>query len=227
MKNSTSKAGTGIFLILLGVVLLLGNLNVFSYYLHDLIFSWPMILIAIGFYNFLNRNITPAIILFCVGGFFMISNQFPDLSIFWPTVLIVIGVLFFFKRKQPILTYKQTSQEVGADFIDEVYVFGGGVKRVDSTNFCGGRITAIFGGSELSLEKCELSSSGAVLDLAVIFGGSKIVIPRDWTVRTEVVSIFGGFSDKRVYLNDASNDVNKVLVIKGVTIFGGGELRNV
>jgi hypothetical protein len=41
-------------------------------------------------------------------------------------------------------------------------------------------------------------------------------------VQVEVVSIFGGFSDKR---HSSTIDRDKKLIIKGVAIFGGGEIK--
>ena len=57
-----------------------------------------------------------------------------------------------------------------------------------------------------------------------IFGGAKFIIPEDWDVRIEVSAIFGGFSDKRHIRKDTPRDPSKELIIKGVAIFGGGDI---
>ena len=51
----------------------------------------------------------------------------------------------------------------------------------------------------------------------------KIVISHN---AIDVVSIFGGFSDKRHDFTDESKKENKELHIKGLLMFGGGEIKN-
>jgi predicted membrane protein len=65
---------------------------------------------------------------------------------------------------------------------------------------------------------------GCTIDVANIFGGSKIIVPEDWNIKIEVVSIFGGFDDKRSASVIARSNTSKVVVIKGACIFGGGEV---
>ena len=59
----------------------------------------------------------------------------------------------------------------------------------------------------------------------MIFGGTTIMVPKEWNVRVMVTPIFGGFSNK-VFRNPiAPVDTTRTLIIKGVTIFGGGEIK--
>ena len=51
-------------------------------------------------------------------------------------------------------------------------------------------------------------------------------IPADWKVAINVVSIFGGFDDKRYHIDNSQKDSENILLIKGVSIFGGGKIRN-
>ncbi len=229
IKNKGNRASIGLFLIIGGLVLLLGTLGYLPFQITDVLFSWPMILVGIGLFNLAKKEYTAAIILLAVGGFFILPDLFPyihyrDIFRFWPLLIVLAGLLFFL-RKKPVFNHRSTDMNAD-EVIDEINIFGGGASQVESQNFKGGKITAVFGGSELSLERCRMSEEGAVLDLVTIFGGTKIVIPKDWNVRTEVVSIFGGFADKRTYFNDSVSDPSRTLVIKGVAIFGGGELRN-
>ena len=86
--------------------------------------------------------------------------------------------------------------------------------------------TAIFGGSEINLSRCKLAEGKNIIDVFMIFGGSNIVVPPDWSIKIDVLSIFGGFSDKRQNFTDESKKENKELYIKGLAIFGGGEIKN-
>lgn len=64
------------------------------------------------------------------------------------------------------------------DVLEEVSVFGGNKKIINSKNFpSGGNITIIFGGSEIFLRDCELSDGENVFDLFVIFGGCDLTVP--------------------------------------------------
>jgi len=228
-KHSSSRGPLGIFLIAVGLLLLVGNLGYLPYEVTDVLFSWPMILIAIGVFNLIKREYSAAVILLGIGTFFLLPDLFYDLNArdvfkFWPLLIILVGAMFFLRKRDSISFNRDNTNS--QDVIDEVDIFGGGVSQIESQNFKGGKITAIFGGGEIYLDKCSMSPQGAVIDMAVVFGGTKITVPRGWNVKTEVVSIFGGFADKRNFFNENSADPTKTLVIKGVAIFGGGELRN-
>ncbi|MGM0498358.1 MAG: hypothetical protein ACQESJ_10600 [Bacteroidota bacterium] len=45
-------------------------------------------------------------------------------------------------------------------------------------------------------------------------------------MKVEVTSILGGFADERI-LGDSNSDRKGVLIIKGLVIFGGGEIKSV
>jgi len=55
-------------------------------------------------------------------------------------------------------------------------------------------------------------------------GGTKIIVPSHWEVRSEVNAIFAGFEDKRQ--QPAVVNLEKILIIDGTSIFGGIELKN-
>jgi len=58
-----------------------------------------------------------------------------------------------------------------------------------------------------------------------VFGGTTIVVPNDWNIVMNVTSIFGGFSNKSVKDPNANVDLSRTLIIKGLVVFGGGELK--
>jgi hypothetical protein len=60
--------------------------------------------------------------------------------------------------------------------------------------------------------------------VVTIFGGSVFILPSNWNVKVDIVTIFGGFADKRE-ARDYSPD-EPVLFIKGFTLFGGGEIKS-
>lgn len=82
--------------------------------------------------------------------------------------------------------------------------------------------TCIFGGGELDLRDAVLSARETVLTTACIFGGLEITIPEGMVVRNEIVGILGGVEVPPGVPVPADAPV---LVLKGVAIFGGVEVK--
>ncbi len=226
--NSTKHGGGfGLILILLGVVLLAGNLGFIPQEIKDVIFRWPMIFVAIGLAILLKGEWMRGLIFLAIGAFFMLPHLIAGLSMadlwtYWPVLLILGGLLFWSQRNKPLqpLDLKTGNKN---DWIDEMVIFGGNHMQIESETFRGGRITSIFGGSEISFAGAKLAPEGAVIDITALFGGSKMVVPRDWKIKVEVLSIFGGVSDKRPQ-SPTNTNPSPTLLIKGIALFGGGEI---
>jgi len=97
---------------------------------------------------------------------------------------------------------------------------------VTSRNFRGGKVTNILGVGEYDLTQATLSGEKNVVDILTIMGGSSFIVPSDWNVRVEVTPILGGFGDTRKKDPNTIPDPRKELFIKGLVIFGGGEIKN-
>ena len=52
------------------------------------------------------------------------------------------------------------------------------------------------------------------------------MVPPNWEVRSESVAVFAGIEDKRNLLPGSRFDPNKVLIIKGTSVFGGIEIKS-
>lgn len=110
------------------------------------------------------------------------------------------------------------------DVIESVSVFAGNQHKVHSKNFKGGDVVAVFGGADINLTQADFE--GVVkMDIVAVFGGVKLVVPPGWEVRSEVAAIFGGIDDKRTF-GVAAVEPRKILIIEGVALFGGVEIRN-
>ena len=82
----------------------------------------------------------------------------------------------------------------------------------------------IFGGTELDLSRADINGE-AIIEMTTIFGGTKLVVPSNWTVKSDAAVIFGGVEDKRAM--PAVNEVtNKTLTLKGTVIFGGIDIKS-
>jgi predicted membrane protein len=117
----------------------------------------------------------------------------------------------------------QTQGYSSEDWVDATSIFGGVHKKVVSKNFRGGDITTFMGGTEIDLSQADFTGT-ARLDVTQIMGGTKIIVPAHWEVRSEVTALFAGYEDKRQ--QPAATNPDKVLIIDGTSIFGGIELKN-
>jgi len=219
----------GSILIGLGGIFFLNSLDIFDFNFTRVIFSWPFFFIVIGLYLTLNttRKMLGGI-LAGLGFVFILPRIFPSIdydgSVVVAIFLIAIGSYIILNQKKK---NEQTDElgQITRDVIDDVAIFGGGTRIVTSDNFRGGNITAVFGGSEIILKGCKLAEGTSSIDILAVFGGTTIVVPNDWNVVINVTSIFGGFSNKSVKDPNAFIDQSKTLIIKGLVVFGGGELK--
>jgi len=218
----------GLLVLGLGVAWLSHNFGIMGDRTWDVIFSWQMLLIAIGIVNVANdssRGI--GWILIAIGGFFLVSDYY-DLPtsfrhVFWPALLIIIGLVLIFGSGKLCRRGKDFTFSKGEDFIEEVAVFGGGDRVINSQSFRGGKIVTVFGGSKIDFTKAQLAEGPVEIEVVAIFGGSTLLMPTEWNVKLEVFNIFGGYGDKRVR---GQVDFNKTVTVKGVAIFGGGEIKS-
>ncbi len=226
------KIVIGGLLIFAGALLMLSNLDIFDMNMAGYIFSWKSILIYIGLFLLATRpNKKAAYILIGIGTFFWLpeifgySVRFRD--VFWPLVFIGLGFLLIMRqRPSQQMRYDENGNpaEGHNGYLNDVSLFGGGIKIIQSKNFKGGSVTAVMGGSEFDLRHVEFASNVAVIDVFTLFGGTKFIVPENWTVQSDAVSILGGFSDKRAVTMTPSED--QVLVIKGIVMLGGIEIKS-
>jgi predicted membrane protein len=248
-RNIGSRVILGTILIAIGVLYLLKS---FYFPIDIEIFSFPFILIVIGIIIMLNSgNKLFGAILFIFGCLL----YFGDHITIWPFFFILWGIYIIFKHRtrrhryfenpQPITNPNPNPDEkkdqpadndfgkryfhdssIKRDYIDDISVFGGGHKVIHSDSFKGGNITAIFGGSEIDLTQCKLAPGENYIDVVIIFGGSTIVVPNNWDVILNVTPLFGGFSNKKSRYVSSGTEPAGTLIIKGVVLFGGGEIKS-
>lgn len=224
----------GIVLMFLGLFLIADLADIIPWRLRDFLFTWQALLIFLGLVFLSNReNKGTGIILIVIGSFFLFPRMIhvPDYwrSLFWPAMLIILGLVVIFgsrKRGGGRTNFGghkgRTSNE---DWLDDVSIFGGGDRIINSQQFKGGKVTHIFGGSKLDFSRAILSPGRNNLEVIMIFGGTKMILPESWDVKVEVTSVFGGFSDKRIR-SIVVTESDRSLHITGVNVFGGGEIVN-
>ena len=255
-RTPENNAIAGLLLLIVGGALLLKefpNNNIFSINTSDnpwkWLFTWPMIPILFGLFIGIRHNFRDFgwLIFVGVGFYFLVPyldkdgqhNNFRGYLI--PAGIILIGLVLLLRPRRRIfyddkylpgpektdipnesepVYYGSASVE---DVLDVVSIFGGIKKNVLSKNFKGGDIVSIFGGSEINLTQADFNKK-IVIDTVQIFGGTTLIIPSNWQIRSEAVTIFGGIEDKRTQLTHS--DPERVLVLKGFTMFGGLEIKS-
>ena len=235
---------TGIFILLIGVVALFKVLYVIPPEWNWL-YTWPVFLIALGLFIGVRHHFHGIswLILILIGGAFLVDHMYPDFEMHrftWPIVLIILGIFFIFRPRRrwhweagekknsadmpsdPLINPETTDSK--EDYVNATSVFGGAKKNILSKNFKGGEIINIFGGTELDLSRADINGE-AIIEMTTIFGGTKLVVPSNWTVKSDAAVIFGGVEDKRAMpaINEATN---KTLTLKGTVIFGGIDIKS-
>lgn len=233
-KSVTARIVFGLALIVIGTLYLLENLNLIPGELGDIIISFPSLVLLVGLVSLYNsQNKLFGSIVTIIGVLLMLPKIIPGINIdgdiIFPLIVISFGgyLVFRSKAKNEIVGDNSAKYFKGEnkDRIEDVAIFGGGEKIIHSDNFQGGSITAIFGGTEIDLSQCKLAPGDHVLDVVAVFGGMEITVPANWRVQVDVFPLFGGFSNKYKRNPSLVVDQQSTLYIKGIVIFGGGELK--
>jgi len=245
-RNSNKRFIFGIILIVLGIFLILERLGLISESMSNVLISWQMLLVGIGILSTIGGNRTTGTILIVVGAVFMVPEliEVPHTirKIYWPLMLVAIGIIILLRQRdhralhqfkfqspnEPIVNPPGNSSSFNSfNTFDDFVIFGGREILITSSALAGGKATSIFGGIEFDLRRANLQPGGAIIDCVSVFGGCGFKIPMDWNVRNEVTTIFGSFTDKRgETYSDKYYDPSKTIVIKGVSIFGGIEVKH-
>ena len=231
-RNTNDKRlWLGVIFVTIGGVWLLDNLNIIPD-IPDFLVSWKSFLIILGIFLILGKGkIEPGIILIGIGSVFMLEDlgilEWRNIwQLFWPVIIIIVGISLILRRnhhRAGIGEKKNVDNDL--DYIDEYNFFGGREIIVSSQEFKGGKITSMFGGSTVDLRSSDLAMGTHKLDVFAMFGGTSLIVPPDWTIKVEVFALLGGFSDNRYSSLKVVPNPDKVLVITGFVMFGGGDLK--
>ncbi|WP_256004465.1 LiaF transmembrane domain-containing protein [Pedobacter deserti] len=239
LNSSSSRIWTGLIILGIGLVFLLQNLGVD---IPHWVVSWHSLLILVGLLVGYKRRFQGFawFILVLIGAVFTIEEVTAyDLSkYYFAAIFISLGVFLIVKPKSqhhpkwgrrwgrpgPVDEQTVQSEKGDPDVLDSVSVFGGSHQNVYSKNFKGGDVTAVFGGADVNLTQADFAGT-VELDVVAIFGGMKLIVPAGWEIKSEVTTIFGGIDDKRG-ASVIITEPRKTLVLKGVALFGGIDIRN-
>lgn len=137
-------------------------------------------------------------------------------------LLIFIGVKVLTSRSRKWnVKWDDIKSIDNEDVVNEVAIFSPINKVVKSDNFKGGKIVMVFAGGEIDLSHVKTSAKDVDMELVAIFGGGKLIVPKDWRVNSHGVAIFGGYNNKT-----EKGESGSTLNLKGAAVFGGIEIVN-
>jgi len=104
------------------------------------------------------------------------------------------------------------------DYINSTTIFGAIKKTIISKDFRGGKVSNIFGATELDFTNADIAGV-AVLDISQAFGEVKIAVPSDWWIESGTTQFFATVEDRRLNVMN-TYDSKKILVLRGTSFFG-------
>lgn len=243
-SHQRGKIVGGLLIIAAGVLFLAKELGAD---IPQWIFTWKMFLIAVGFIiGVKHKFLHPLwLILVVIGGAFIMGDIYPQWNIrpFWPVLVILVGIAILFKPRRSRRHYKwhqkfheqrgfryrhecfEHNVSSNEDFVESTTFMGGVKKNILSKKFKGGDITNVFGGAEINFTQADFEGT-ATLEMVNVFGGTKLIIPANWEITSDVVAVMGSVEDKRTNIPAPSQEKSKVLILKGTCFFGGVDIRN-
>jgi predicted membrane protein len=229
----------GFILVLIGVALLLHHLSLIPF--DPIARYWPLIIVVFGIMNLTTHSGRFFGFLLILAGAVLQLNRlgithftFADL---WPIALIAVGLLLMwgslatrgFVRAKAKAIRDFRDQVTGASdpltMLNAVAIFGGCERRIAGQIFQGGRATAVFGGIELDFRDADMEDE-AILEVNCVFGGVEIRVPESWHVHSRNLPVFGGYEDTTRHPNNPAVGSPKTLIITGMVVFGGVEIKN-
>jgi hypothetical protein len=243
----------GLVLLVLGVLWTLDNMRFVD--AGEILDWWPLVLVALGVTKLVGwgGRVRPfaGAIWILLGGLLLAHNLrylpvgFDEL---WPLGLVLLGLSILWRslrgpgagnriagagadtaRAGSSVTSDATrfsganAGVVDTETFSAIAVWAGVARRPTSQTFRGGDFTAVMGGGEIDLRGAKPVAGGCVLDLFLIMGGVEIRVPESWTVVNELSAFMGGIDDSR---KAVSADGSDVLVLKGLAVMGGVEIKN-
>lgn len=213
----------GILIIVIGVLYLLSVIDPSFAINYSLL--WPIALIVLCLYSiFKNKraDIVPAIGLFF--GLLILGvncELWSDKAyeFIWPGILIIVGLSIIFKS----VNYKKRKVDVlGKDGIHTYNgILAGVEEKVESKDFKGADIYAVFGGVDLDLRNIEVKDD-IVINVYSVFGGTTLLVPENYNIKINSTAVFGGNENKT---KNKFDEKKKTININCVSVFGGTEIK--
>lgn len=219
-----SRKFWGFLIVILGTIFLLSSLNIVGY---SYIWAtwWPLFIIFLGVVMILNRPssyVVPVFILL-IGVMLQVDRlgilEVNVFKIFWPLLIIVAGLSILLHKSPTSKTNKKASTDTETNLFA---VLSGIDSKITSSEYKGGKATALMGGITLDLRKADIKDD-ATLSLLTIMGGIELRVPETWIVRVSGTPLLGGWENGTT--KPTAKDA-PVLIIDATCVMGGVEIKN-
>jgi len=222
--NKSGHLFVGVMLMVIGFLFLLDTMNIVD--TREIISrGWPLIIIGLGLIKLMRagtveERLSAGIWIF-IGGVFFLSRlgylPFSVWGLIWPVALIAFGFYLVIRSR-----FGFNVPVDSASRFNSMAFMGGIERKVTSQEFEGGEVTAIMGGCGIDLREASILDTEATIEVFVWAGGVEIFVPEGWSIISKVVPIMGGFEDQ----TKRSGEYSKRLVIRGLVLMGGIEVKN-
>jgi hypothetical protein len=241
-----------VFLIFLGIVLFLANLNWLPLTVNEIWQLWPLIFVFIGLHQ-ISRMRRPSS--FVIGGAFIVLGvlyTLVDLGVFhvrihddsWPLSVLFLALGLgglarvldrgaprlsksdFFETPFPETTRFEDNPTDSTPILENYTVMGSIRRKVESQNFQGGNLTAILGNIEIDLRKARMPEGrlSACIDAHAFMGGIKLRVPETWRLVLKGDNVMGNVEDK-TFPPVTAPDAPQ-LIITGSVVMGSIEIES-
>jgi len=222
MNTSLTRILIGTLITIFGIGFLLDNFDVVN--LDGVLQTWWPLIIIIGGLGALISNFKQPIfpVLFIAfGGLLQLRAldvlQFDIFNLVWPALVIGLGLSILLRHAG------FEDKNVTSEDKNDLMAFLSGINSLNkSSNYKGGKATAVLGGIELDLHEAQLKEN-ATLDVFTFCGGMEIRVPDEWNVVVSGMPVLGGWEDKT---RKPSGKNPHTLVINATCIMGGLEIKN-
>jgi len=227
-KSGSDALIGGLIIIAVGTLLLLSQLGLLHLNIWRL---WPMVFVVVGIGKIIGGTSTGDRVWGCfvIGiGALILGHEFGYIAYgigqLWPLFIIGAGAVMIWQAYE----VRNGTGFFGPSNPDlhTFNIFGGSERQITAKNFRGGQLFAMFGGFDIDLRQADIDGDSAVIEATAIFGGGEIKVPTNWAVEVKGMGIFGAYDDKSRQLPPDPSRPSKKLVVKGVAMFGGIEIKN-
>lgn len=138
-------------------------------------------------------------------------------------------------QDSPLLELKNGEDGKAPDFdsaardenkIDIFTILGGGDYSTRSQDLADGSIVTILGGAKIDIRDADTSRDLIEIDILAFMGGVELRVPPHWQVTVKALPILGGITNKTTCLADKMNVKKKHLIVTGIALLGGMDIRN-
>lgn len=216
----------GVFMLALGVLFTLDNLGLV--HASTYVRFWPVAFIAIGVASLAQAGqsgrYVGGLIWIVIGGWLLLDElhvirvRFWD---FWPLLLIVLGGAIVWRALGGAALTGMGKVDA-ASVVRAVAVMSGVKRNNASPSFRGGDLTAVMGGCEIDLRQATITGGPAIMDVLAFWGGIELRVPERWMIDNKITPFLGGVDDR----TRPTGEATERLVIKGIVVMGGLEIKN-